>query len=84
MKNRVIVLAVFISLMVAPVQAAKKQPDPVPFKNRNPDLRLQVIADAMPRLSGKATAPKEALSLWYRSPAEQWVYALPIGNGRFQ
>jgi alpha-L-fucosidase 2 len=22
------------------------------------------------------------LSLWYREPAQQWVEALPIGNGR--
>ena len=26
--------------------------------------------------------PTSDLSLWYRRPAEQWVEALPIGNGR--
>jgi alpha-L-fucosidase 2 len=28
------------------------------------------------------TFPEEALCLWYRSPAKQWVEALAIGNGR--
>jgi alpha-L-fucosidase 2 len=31
---------------------------------------------------GKAAAPSEPLSLWYRQPAEKWVEALPVGNGR--
>src|SRR5690242_9597604 len=26
--------------------------------------------------------PTSDLTLWYRQPAEQWVEALPIGNGR--
>jgi len=33
-------------------------------------------------LSGRATAPEEPLSLWYRQPAKEWVEALPVGNGR--
>src|SRR3989442_15792088 len=30
----------------------------------------------------KDTAPAGALRLWYRQPAEKWVEALPVGNGR--
>ena len=29
-----------------------------------------------------AQPPAEPLSLWYRQPAEQWVEALAVGNGR--
>ncbi|KAB7772439.1 glycoside hydrolase family 95 protein [Xanthomonas maliensis] len=29
-----------------------------------------------------AVAPAEALQLWYRQPANEWVQALPVGNGR--
>ena len=31
--------------------------------------------------SASSFTPKP-LSLWYRQPAEEWVQALPIGNGR--
>ena len=31
---------------------------------------------------GQANAPQEPLSLWYRQPAQKWVEALPVGNGR--
>src|SRR4051794_6783263 len=27
-------------------------------------------------------AASSALTLWYRQPAERWVEALPVGNGR--
>jgi alpha-L-fucosidase 2 len=33
-------------------------------------------------LTGNASAPNEALSLWYRQPATRWEEALPVGNGR--
>ncbi|MCS3808681.1 alpha-L-fucosidase 2 [Xanthomonas arboricola] len=29
-----------------------------------------------------AAAPADALQLWYREPANEWVEALPVGNGR--
>ena len=29
-----------------------------------------------------AVAPDDALHLWYREPANEWVQALPVGNGR--
>src|SRR6185295_2607730 len=32
--------------------------------------------------TGAAPPPDEPLTLWYRRPAEQWVEALPVGNGR--
>ena len=40
--------------------------------------------EAAPRaaLTGKATPPGGRLTLWYRRPAEKWVEALPLGNGR--
>ena len=31
---------------------------------------------------GEASPPAEALSLWYRRPAKEWVEALAVGNGR--
>ncbi len=34
------------------------------------------------RFIGEAPAPDEPLTMWYRQPAEKWVEALPIGNGR--
>ncbi len=36
------------------------------------------------QFTGNATAPADPLELWYRRPAtpNQWVQALPIGNGR--
>jgi alpha-L-fucosidase 2 len=44
-----------------------------------PPPRLPVFAG---ELTGAASAPAQPLSLWYRRPAEKWVEALPIGNGR--
>ncbi|HSX64451.1 MAG TPA: glycoside hydrolase family 95 protein, partial [Pseudoxanthomonas sp.] len=35
------------------------------------------------RSSSASTTAAEALKLWYRLPARQWVDALPLGNGRF-
>jgi len=40
------------------------------------------LFSAEPELVGNALAPGEPLSLWYRQPAEKWVEALAIGNGR--
>jgi len=37
---------------------------------------------AEPQFTGKAAAPVEPLSLWYRQPAAKWVEALAVGNGR--
>jgi alpha-L-fucosidase 2 len=34
------------------------------------------------QFAGEAPAPAQPLSLWYRRPAEKWVEALPLGNGR--
>ncbi len=37
---------------------------------------------AEPQVTGNASAPGEPLSLWYRQPAQKWVEALAVGNGR--
>jgi alpha-L-fucosidase 2 len=34
------------------------------------------------KFTGRAKAPEEPLSLWYRRPALEWEQALPVGNGR--
>ncbi|MFC3550517.1 glycoside hydrolase N-terminal domain-containing protein [Lysobacter cavernae] len=39
------------------------------------------FASATGSLAAQATAA-DALTLWYRRPATQWVEALPLGNGR--
>src|SRR6266849_2689996 len=33
-------------------------------------------------LTAICASSQEPLSLWYRQPAQQWVEALPVGNGR--
>jgi alpha-L-fucosidase 2 len=33
-------------------------------------------------LRGSARAPDDPLTLWYRRPAQAWVEALALGNGR--
>jgi alpha-L-fucosidase 2 len=40
------------------------------------------MSAAQPEPLGKASAPPEPLSLWYRQPAQKWVESLAIGNGR--
>jgi alpha-L-fucosidase 2 len=37
---------------------------------------------AAPSLAAEAPPAPDSLRLWYQHPAEQWVEALPIGNGR--
>ena len=69
-------------MVLAAVSIAARIEDPETFKIRNPDHRQEVIAASMPALLGQASTPEEGLSLWYRAPAQQWGYALPIGNGR--
>ncbi|TWT82844.1 hypothetical protein CA13_43070 [Planctomycetes bacterium CA13] len=43
------------------------------------DVKVQA---AEVTLTGRAPAPVEPLSLWYRQPAERWLESLPVGNGR--
>src|ERR1044071_2333917 len=59
------------SLFAAPQSTSAKQPPPPP--------RVPVFAG---ELTGDAAPPAQPLSLWYRRPADKWVEALPIGNGR--
>ncbi|MBS0030538.1 glycoside hydrolase family 95 protein [Chitinophaga sp. 22321] len=33
--------------------------------------------------AGEVCAQKKNLQLWYRSPAKEWIEALPVGNGAF-
>jgi alpha-L-fucosidase 2 len=39
-------------------------------------------ADGSVEFVGEAPAPSEKLCLWYRKPAQKWVEALALGNGR--
>lgn len=45
-----------------------------------------VAAPAVAKAAGKQSLPAveagDALQLWYREPANEWVQALPVGNGR--
>jgi hypothetical protein len=34
------------------------------------------------KITGDTSVPAEAMSLWYRRPAKNWVDALALGNGR--
>uniref|UniRef100_UPI0019028645 hypothetical protein n=1 Tax=Xanthomonas fragariae TaxID=48664 RepID=UPI0019028645 len=40
------------------------------------------VAKAAGNQSLPAVAAGDALQLWYREPANEWVQALPVGNGR--
>src|SRR5690606_24256930 len=44
-------------------------------------LALATNSALLHAASSDAFAPKP-LSLWYRQPADEWVQALPVGNGR--
>ena len=48
------------------------------------EARVDPMAEAttVPKLTGKASAPSGAMTLWYRAPAHKWLHALPLGNGR--
>src|SRR5678815_3716991 len=37
---------------------------------------------ALCALAAASAQAQDALSLWYRKPAQLWVEALPVGNGR--
>jgi alpha-L-fucosidase 2 len=41
-----------------------------------------ITMSAEPRDAGAQEPPRAPLKLWYREPAEEWVQALPVGNGR--
>lgn len=44
-------------------------------------LALAMKTSLLKAATGERFVPKP-LSLWYREPAEEWVQALPVGNGR--
>jgi len=43
---------------------------------------LSIAAAGVLAAQSAPPPPPDALTLWYRQPATQWVEALPIGNGR--
>lgn len=46
-------------------------------------LAIPAFAQSTSRsISGRSTGPGNALELWYRQPADAWIKALPVGNGR--
>jgi len=84
MTRRMLFWIISIFMMAAKLRAAKKtsKSKTSKKKSRNTDPRKERIAKSMPIFTGQAPAPAGELTLWYRKPAEEWVYALPIGNGR--
>ncbi len=61
-------------------------PDPITISRREmiagtSALTLVPASALLHAASGDRFTPKP-LSLWYRQPAEEWVQALPVGNGR--
>ena len=61
-------------------------PDPITISRREmiagtSALTLVPASSLLHAASGDRFTPKP-LSLWYRQPAEEWVQALPVGNGR--
>ena len=50
-------------------------------RRANPDARASAITESACSVEGDITGPAQALTLWYRQPAAEWVEALPIGNG---
>lgn len=81
MTRQRIITVILITIFFSPLQAAEKAKTQR-SKNRNPDPRKEIIAESTPSLKGQAPAPESKMTLWYRSPAAEWVDALPIGNGR--
>ena len=49
---------------------------------KNEQTLVTQFAEASVLLEGKAPRPIEAMTLWERQPAKEWVQAFPIGNGR--
>lgn len=45
-------------------------------------LHLAGSRESTMNISGEMPAPAEPLALWYRHPAQAWLEALPVGNGR--
>ncbi len=45
-------------------------------------LCVTVASDDAITLAGQSEPPQEEMTLWYRRPAQDWLEALPIGNGR--
>ncbi len=68
------ILVVILTLII--------QTDFIQAQDRDSQQREKSIAVFDGKFIGEAQAPEEPLSLWYRRPAEQWVEALAIGNGR--
>ncbi len=67
-----LLLAVAFSAVMAGAQSQPYRSSALPYQ----------LKDSAVEFSGSAPAPAQALSLWYRRPAQEWLQALPVGNGR--
>jgi len=76
LKRWIRILVAALPLALSGIVAAQTTPPPA---QTPPPPRVPVFRGES---TGSASAPAQPLSLWYRRPAEKWVEALPIGNGR--
>src|ERR1043165_4929979 len=65
------------ALLVGPAALAQKTGKEISKDSKKADAPASSVT-----FKGKAEAPAEPLSLWYRQPAKEWIEALAIGNGR--
>lgn len=68
---RIVFALILSALFCLEVSAQKRKVD----ESNNPSMKAKFI--------NPASAPEEALTLWYQKPAKNWENeALPVGNGR--
>ena len=70
-------------LMIPPITLRLQRLFPVIVALSMASLALPAFAQSTSRsISGRSTGSGNPLELWYREPANAWIKALPVGNGR--